>query len=269
MYMGIKVMNKKVLATVFFAVLSVTMMPAQAIELKKTAQDYIDFFASSECADAQGCDLNTALSDAISEFPIFTESLVSAAIEAVGSNNKAAEILVSSAILAVGTDSALVATILQVATKAGVNGDNALAIANGTYNECDTAENREECLANAALSAAIINDPAAAESLVAAAIAAVGPNSEAAETIIATAISALGSDSPFIANILRIATEAGVNSDTVTAIAIASGVDATIASEATAAGPITAGGNNAGNTGNNLSNNTGGGGGGGGISANQ
>ena len=80
----------------------------------------------------------------------------------------------------------------------------------------------------------------------------------------------LGADSPLIVSILTIATEAGINSDTVTAIAIASGIDATIASEATAAGAIAGtGGNNAGNTGNNLSNNTGGGGGGGGISANQ
>ena len=174
------------------------MMPAQAIDIKETAQDYIDFFASSECADTKGCDLNTALTDAISEFPIFTGSLVSAAIKTVDSNSKAAETLVSSAILAVGIDSGLAASVLQIATEAGVNGDNALAIANGTYDECQTAENREECWANAALSDAIISDPAAAESLLAAAIIAAGADSAAAETLIATAIDALGADSPQI-----------------------------------------------------------------------
>lgn len=263
-------MNKNTLAAIIFASLSTAMMPAHAIDLKKTAQEYIDFFASNECAETKGCDLNTALADAISKFPIFTESLVSAAIESVGSNSKVAETLVSSAILAVGIDSGLADSILQIANEAGVNGDNAIAIANGTDDECQTAENKEECWANAALSDAIISDPAAAESLLAAAIIAAGADSEAAETLIATAIDALGADSPQIPNILKMASDYGIDRDTVTAIAIARGVDATIASEATAAGAIaTTDRNNLGNTGNNLANNTGGGGGGGGISTNQ
>lgn len=102
---------------------------------------------------------------------------------------------------------------------------------------------------NDTLATAITNNPAMAESLVAAAIDAVGANSEAAETIIATTIIALGADSPLIAKILTIATDAGVNSDTVTSVAIASGVDATIASEATAARSTR--GNNGNGHGNN------------------
>jgi hypothetical protein len=135
-------------------------------------------------------------------------------------------------------------------------------------NECtfDIEENKE-CDFNAILATAITNNSTLAESLVAAILNAAGANTEAAEDIIATAISVLGADSPLIPSILTIATEVGVNSDTVTAIAIASGVDATIASEATAAGAT--GGNIIGDTGNALANNAGGGGGGGGISANQ
>lgn len=125
----------------------------------------------------------------------------------------------------------------------------------------------DSCDFNQVLITAITNNPDLADSLVAAAIAAVGPNTEAAESIIASAIIALGIDSPLITNILTAATEAGVNSDTVTVIAIANGVDATIASEATAAGDNTG---NTTNTGNgNSGNNSGGGGGGGGISTNQ
>ena len=142
-------------------------------------------------------------------------------------------------------------------------------------NKCsvDITESKE-CDLNEALIAAISQFPIFAESLLAAAIKVVGANTEAAETLVASAIFALGVDSPLIANILKVATEAGVDGDTLTAIAIASGVDATIASEATAAGGndnVIAGntGNNTGNTGNTNRGNAGGGGGGGGISDNQ
>ncbi|WP_019026687.1 hypothetical protein [Colwellia piezophila] len=93
------------------------------------------------------------------------------------------------------------------------------------------------CDLNATLTAAIAANPALAESLVAAAIAVVGADSEEAETLVATAIAAVGIDSPLVAGILTAATEAGVDADTVTGIAIATGVDATLASQATAAGP--------------------------------
>jgi kynurenine formamidase len=261
-----QIMNKKTVAAIIFASLSAITLPAHAIDIDKTAQGYIDFFAESDCAGTAGCDLNTALTDAITKFPIFTESLVAAAVKAVGADTKAAETLVSSAILAVGVDSPRAANILQLGTESGVNADNAIAMANGSYNECDTAENPEQCEANLALAAAIKADPAAAEALVAAAILAVGADSEAAEEVIATAIDALGPDSPQIAGILKIASDSGVDGDTVTAIAIASGVDATIASEATAAGATAATG--ARNTGGTASN-AGGGGGGGGVSTNQ
>ena len=261
-------MNKNTIAAIIFASLGAITLPAHAVDINKSAQDYVDFFASGECAETAGCDLNEALTDAITKFPIFTESLVSAAVKAVGANTKAAEALISSAIVAIGIDSTRAANILKVGTEAGVNTDNAIAMANGSYNECDTAENPEQCEANAALTAAIIADPTAVEELVAAAILAVGADSEAAEEVIATAIAAVGADSPQVPGILKIARDSGVDVDTVTGIAIASGVDATIASEATAAGAIATGGNSR-NTGASSASNAGGGGGGGGISTNQ
>ena len=59
---------------------------------------------------------------------------------------------------------------------------------------------------------------------------------ENAEAIIATAIAIAGDDENLIKRVLTAAVNAGVPADTVTAIAIANNVDATIASEATAAG---------------------------------
>lgn len=141
---------------------------------------------------------------------------------------------------------------------------------------------------NTTLTTAIANNPALAESLVAAALDTVCvnidtvacANSEAAETVIATSITVLGADSPLITNILTVATDAGVNVDTVISVAIANGVDATIASEATAArrtrSPGTDKGPGRGNNGNGHGNNghgrgggnSGNGGGNGGVSPN-
>ena len=50
-------------------------------------------------------------------------------------------------------------------------------------------------------------------------------------------VDAVGADSPLIADFLAGLVAAGVDSDTVTLAAITAGVDATVASEATAAGP--------------------------------
>ncbi|MBB1281414.1 hypothetical protein [Pseudoalteromonas sp. SR41-1] len=50
-------------------------------------------------------------------------------------------------------------------------------------------------------------------------------------------IAAIGADSPLISNFLAAMTAAGIDSDAVTLAAITAGVDATVASEATAAGP--------------------------------
>ncbi|MCJ8293073.1 MAG: hypothetical protein MJK15_01580 [Colwellia sp.] len=153
-----------------------------------------------------------------------------------------------------------------------------LIIDNALANDCNfdieatknpDIEATESCELNAILIAAIIENPALADSLLAAAIAVVGANTEAAETLVASAIFALGVDSPLIANLLKAATESGVDADTLTAVAIANGVDATIASEATAAGNT---GNNNGNTTTTTTTNrgnAGGGGGGEGISGNQ
>ena len=54
---------------------------------------------------------------------------------------------------------------------------------------------------------------------------------------VAVVVDAIGADSPLIADFLAALVAAGVDSDTVTLAAITAGVDATVASEATAAGP--------------------------------
>lgn len=152
-----------------------------------------------------------------------------------------------------------------------------------------------------ALSTTILTAPVSAaqiapdaEAIIAQAIAkgtsiedAIAANPDIAESIIAAAIAAVGADSPMISSILAAAVNAGVDPDSVTAIAIASGVDATVASDATGAGPIAS--NNSNNANANglqanssnanrnsgaLNNNAGGGGGsggggGGGISGGQ
>ena len=66
---------------------------------------------------------------------------------------------------------------------------------------------------------------------------AIKADSANAEEIIAAAIAKAGTDSDETLTILGEAVLAGIDADTVTAVAIASGVDATIASEATA-GPF-------------------------------
>ncbi|MBH0055749.1 hypothetical protein I6F65_02145 [Pseudoalteromonas sp. SWXJZ94C] len=57
------------------------------------------------------------------------------------------------------------------------------------------------------------------------------------DRMIADVVAALGADNPLISDFLAALVEAGVNSDAVTLAAITAGIDATIASEATAAGP--------------------------------
>ncbi len=98
---------------------------------------------------------------------------------------------------------------------------------------------------------------------------AIAENPDLADSILAAAIASLGAESPLIGDLLSAATDSGLDGDSVTAIAIANGVDATIASEATAAGPNS--GDGLGNTGTTITINRGpgNGGGGGGISGNQ
>ncbi|MCW1717713.1 hypothetical protein OIZ54_03010 [Pseudoalteromonas sp. A3] len=62
-------------------------------------------------------------------------------------------------------------------------------------------------------------------------------SAEQLDIIMNAVIAAIGADSPFISDFLAALVTAGVNSDAVTLAAITAGVDATIASEATAAGP--------------------------------
>ncbi len=90
---------------------------------------------------------------------------------------------------------------------------------------------------------------------------------DAANELLADAIETIGADSPLIQQVLAAANKSGMNTDSITSVAIASGVDATIASEATAAGSV----NTAVTSGNSTVTNTDNvnGGGGGGISQNQ
>ena len=99
---------------------------------------------------------------------------------------------------------------------------------------------------------------------------AIAENPDLADSLLTAAILSLGADSPLIGDLLTAATNSGIDGDSVTAIAIANGVDATIASEATAAGPNAGGAlGNTGTTTTTNRGNAGAGGGGGGISGNQ
>ena len=62
-------------------------------------------------------------------------------------------------------------------------------------------------------------------------------SSEQLDAIMNAVITAIGADSAFISDFLAALVVAGVDSDAVTLAAITAGVDATVASEATAAGP--------------------------------
>ena len=62
-------------------------------------------------------------------------------------------------------------------------------------------------------------------------------SAEQLDVIMNSIIAAIGADSPFVSDFLAALVAAGVNSDAVTLAAITAGVDATVASEATAAGP--------------------------------
>lgn len=66
-------------------------------------------------------------------------------------------------------------------------------------------------------------------------------SAEQLDFIMNSVISAIGTDSPFIPVFLSALVEAGVSDDAVTLAAITAGVDATIASQATAAGATSAG----------------------------
>ena len=67
-------------------------------------------------------------------------------------------------------------------------------------------------------------------------------SAEDVDALINDAIAAVGADNPLIADVLGAMSAAGIDSDTLTLAAVSAGVDATVASEATAAGPN---GNNA------------------------
>ncbi len=89
---------------------------------------------------------------------------------------------------------------------------------------------------------------------------------DAANELLADAIETIGADSPLIQQVLAAANNSGMNSDSITSVAVASGVDATVASESTAAGND---GTTTTTTTGNVTTNTGSvnnGGGGGGVS---
>ncbi|MEL0654591.1 hypothetical protein V6257_06110 [Pseudoalteromonas issachenkonii] len=62
-------------------------------------------------------------------------------------------------------------------------------------------------------------------------------NDEQLDTMLSEIVSAIGSDNPLISDFLSALVTFGIDSDAVTLAAITSGIDATVASEATAAGP--------------------------------
>jgi len=72
-------------------------------------------------------------------------------------------------------------------------------------------------------------------------------SAEDVDALINDAIAAVGADSPLVADVLSAMSAAGIDSDTLTLAAVSAGVDATTASEATAAGNPNAPGQNPGN----------------------
>lgn len=90
-----------------------------------------------------------------------------------------------------------------------------------------------------AIAELIAANPNLAAELTAAAIAIVGSSSDQVETLISNAILAIGVDAESMPELLQAMADERVDPDTITGLAVALGVDPTIASGFTAAGGIT------------------------------
>jgi len=86
---------------------------------------------------------------------------------------------------------------------------------------------------------AIANDPANAKDIIAKAFASIA-SVEEMEVLLSNILASSGNDPLLVQSITSAMTDAGVDSDTLVALAVAQGIDATLVSEATAAGPETA-----------------------------
>ena len=82
---------------------------------------------------------------------------------------------------------------------------------------------------------AIANDPANAQEIIAQAFASMN-SVEEMETLLSNILARSGDDPILVQSVAAAMIEAGVDSDTVVALAVAQGIDATLVSEATAAG---------------------------------
>jgi len=83
---------------------------------------------------------------------------------------------------------------------------------------------------------AIADDPANAQAIIAQALAS-SNSSDAMEALLSNILALSGDDATLVQLVASAMVEAGVNSDTLVALAVAQGIDATLVSEATAAGP--------------------------------
>jgi len=88
---------------------------------------------------------------------------------------------------------------------------------------------------------AIANDPDNAQAIIAQAFAAMN-SVEEMEILLSDILASSGDDPILVQSVASAMIESGVSSDTVVALAVAQGIDATLVSEATAAGPDTANG---------------------------
>ena len=86
---------------------------------------------------------------------------------------------------------------------------------------------------------AIANDPANAQEIIAQAFALMS-SVEEMEILLSNILASSGDDPLLVQSVAAAMVEAGVDSDTVVALAVAQGIDATLVSEATAAGPESA-----------------------------
>ena len=86
---------------------------------------------------------------------------------------------------------------------------------------------------------AIANDPDNAQEIIAQAFASMN-SVEEMETLLSNILARSGDDPILVQSVAAAMIEAGVDSDTVVALAVAQGIDATLVSEATAAGPESA-----------------------------
>lgn len=197
----------------------------------------------------QGINIEQAVTQAILAQPVLTEDIVEAAIKIVGKHSSRAQGVINAAIKAQQTS--LNQQVARAITKKPTNAANIVTAAIEAVCKKSEPEQSKKPIKKSLIQKKCLDITAA-------------------QSILVSAITTTGPESPLIRKILNAAKQSGLNSDSVTALAIASGVDASLASEATAAGPDNspAKSHEIKSNNNTAGRGTGNGGGGGGISEN-